>query len=94
LDKKELLLMQKLIKQISPATPGERFNIALINEKDREQALKFVKNLLIVLRQNLYKKPSQAGLANLRLCQKAIVFLEANLNPKLVVGNLMLGFQA
>lgn len=69
---------------------GERLKIASNYSKDKSQALRFTQILLVTLRQMMIQKPSSNIINSINNTQKAIVMLEANTNPSLVIGNLLL----
>lgn len=69
---------------------GERLLEANKYSKDKNQALYFVKALLFTARKIMFKKPTKSIINSIRNMQKAILMLEANTNPSLVIGNLLL----
>lgn len=69
---------------------GERLKIASNYSKDKSQALRFAQILLVTLRQMMIQKPTPNIINSINNTQKAIVMLEANTNPSLVIGNLLL----
>jgi len=71
---------------------GEKLLLAA-NYKSRDSALELVNTHLTFLRSCLYQQPSLKVVDNLKSAQKAYLYLKANVNPALVVGDLFLSYQ-
>lgn len=93
----EVIKLRSFLQATSPdhqsiitGTAGQRLKLASQHSHTREQAAEFVKNQLFSLRQIMRQKPNLTIVQQLRQTQKALKMLEANVNPKLVLGNLSL----
>lgn len=69
---------------------GERLKMASLYAGNKNQAQDFIKMLITSLRETLIREPSFNNLYNLRQAQNASTYLQANVNPQLVLGNLLI----
>ncbi len=90
-----------LLKQILSSSPGERLLLAENYVRNRDQALQFCQNQLIILREVLRQRSLSTTTNHqplttshlvflLHQIQRSLVLLKANVNPSLVVENLLL----
>lgn len=76
---------------VAKARVGERLKMASLYAGNKNQAQDFIKMLITSLRETLIREPSFNNLYNLRLAQSAATCLyKANVNPQLLVGNLLI----
>ncbi len=90
LTKDEEMEFQGILTSILKSRIGERLLTATKYSKDKNQALRFLQALLVTSRQIMLQKPENNIINSIRNIQKAILMLEANTNPPLVMGNLLL----
>lgn len=94
-DQKLLTSHFSLLKSLLQAKVGERLKLIEPYEKTREEALKFCEEMIIMLRNGLINKTKPIS-NNLQLAtiiksfQQAFNLLQANINVKLVMGNLVI----
>jgi len=69
---------------------GERLKIAALYSKDKTQAIEFTQQLLLSWREVMLKEPSGEMVKNLHHIQNTLLMLQANVNPLLATGNLLL----
>ena len=79
-----------LIKEISKARVGERIKIASQQGRDRDLSLRLVEEFILIYEQELRKKADLKTAQSLKLLQKTLTRIKANLNPELALGNLFL----
>lgn len=92
LDEKEKSHYLRLLNAIAKSRLGERLKMADTYgyAQDKNRAIKFIQVLLLTGRERLLKDPSLDQARHLRNIQSALTILEANVNPGLVLGNLLL----
>lgn len=92
----------ELLKNILTSSFGERLILAEKDFYNKEQVTDFCQKQLVFLRENLLSqillKSSQTSLKKaqtinlLRSLQKSLIFLKANINPRLLIENLLLSY--
>ena len=90
-NKEQINQSQKIIEVINKKGVGERLILANDYLSSRQEAIDFTQNLLLALRKLMRQKPSPAITGQIRQTQKTLTMLEANINPKLCLDNLLLG---
>lgn len=84
-----LMILDSILK----ARVGERMKIATEISASREKAIEFCQNQLFIWRNKIKKtlneKQQQSWVQTIRRLQRALLLLEANVNPKLVIENLL-----
>lgn len=96
LNKKNKAVYLSLIKNILKANMGERLILIEPYEKNREDAIKFCQQMIILLRKLIFKKIKYSQFSPYLLQQllqkflQAEKFLQANVNVRLVLDNLVL----
>ncbi len=78
---------KKIYDQIIKANFGKRITIINSFTNTKQNALKFVKNQLLLLRSNPKK-----NIKSIKACQVCIKHLKANLNPKLALETLVFSY--
>ncbi len=88
----QLLILDSILK----AGVGERIKIADEIAKNREEGIRFCQAQLIIWRRKMIQLKSNQKKAQcvktIHLIQQALKMLEANVNPKLTLENLLLSF--
>lgn len=83
-----------LITELTKVGVGERLKLIEPFAKNREEAIKFLNNIIVILQTELITQNSQ--LTNIQLinliknCQASLRMLEQNINVKLVLDNLVI----
>ncbi len=78
-----------ILNSILKSGVGERLKIAGEIASTREKAMEFCQNQLFIWRDKIKKTPVKHHIQTIRQIQRALHFLEANVNPKLVIENLL-----
>ncbi|MGB9706732.1 MAG: hypothetical protein ACPLXP_01465 [Microgenomates group bacterium] len=89
-DEREIRINKEKIPEILGKRVGERLKIALLYSSSKTQAIEFCQQLLLAWREEMLKKPSAKTARNLRRIQETLLLLQANVNPTLATGNLLL----
>jgi len=87
---REIQFGEKEITNILKSGVGERLKIASLHSETKAQAKEFCEQLLLTWREEMLKEPTGSKAKNLRLIQETLLLLEANVNPVLATGNLLL----
>jgi len=94
IDQKQINNYQLLITNLSKAKVGERLKLIEPYEKTRDEAIKFCQEMIIILREMLIKQNSPLDNSQLIIMiksfQQSLNFLQANVNVKLVLDNLVI----
>lgn len=91
LDKEETDKIKKLVEKILRSGAGERLKIAE-DYTTREEATLFCQKQLVYWHEQLTTKPNAQTTRILREIQKSLKYLSANVNPRLVLENLLLSY--
>ncbi len=86
----EIQLGKKEITNILKFGVGERLKIASLYSESKTQAKEFCEQLLLIWREEMLKEPTANKAKNLRCIQETLLMLQANVNPFLATGNLLL----
>lgn len=96
IDKSLMFQSKKLMRSILRARVGERIKMASEIAKTRQQAIEFCQTQLIVWREIMIKEASKNKKKEfgriIRKVNKALIMLKANINPKLVIEDLLLKY--
>jgi DNA polymerase III delta prime subunit len=79
-----------VVPEIQEKRVGERLKIAIFYSSEKNEATAFCQQLLLKERGSLLKNPSLKKARNIRYILDTLKFLEANVNPILATGNLLL----
>ena len=83
---------EKLLETILKSGAGERLKIATDYSKTPLEATAFLKDQLTVCRKRLHQKVNINEIRRLHNILQSLDLLEKNINPQLVVGNLLLHY--
>lgn len=96
LSQEERTFVTRLLASILKIGVGERIKMANEIAKNRQEAIKFCQAQLIIWREKTIKassiKRQASSVKVIRQIQKTLKMLEANVNPKLAMENLLLEF--
>jgi len=88
----------QFLNQVLTSSPGQRILLSEEYSQTREKAIEFCQNQLLVLRKILHQetnettlKPAQTAKI-MRSLQKALVLLKSNVNPKILLENLLISY--
>jgi DNA polymerase III delta subunit len=88
----------QFLNQVLAASPGQRILLSEEYSQNKEKAIEFCQNQLLVLRKILHQeahetalKPAQTAKI-MRSLQKALVLLKSNVNPKILLENLLISY--
>lgn len=94
IDEKEQNFQIALVKKILNVGVGERIKLAAEIAKNRDKAIAFCQAQLIIWRKKMIadKNRQQQSVRVVRLIQKTLKMLEANVNPRLAIENLLFNY--
>lgn len=92
LDEETAVQQQEITQKILSSTPGERILLAEKYVYNKDQAVDFCSGQLFFWRSRLREKKSLQAVQAIRLIQASLRFLKANVNPRLVVANLLISY--
>lgn len=92
LDEETAAQQQEITQKILSSTPGERILLAEKYVYNKDQAVDFCSGQLFFWRSRLREKKSLQTVQTIRLIQASLRFLKANVNPRLVVTNLLISY--
>lgn len=83
----------QLTKTILKSSVGKKFQLISSFGQSREKALEFSQKQILFWQKKLHQNPSLARAENLRLSLKTSRLLQANVNPQLVLDQLVFGLK-
>lgn len=86
----EINCQEEIVSKILKSGVGERLKIASLYSPNKVQAIEFSQQLLLAWRKMMINQPSAKMARKIRLIQKTLLMLQANVNPVLATGNLLL----
>ena len=88
----QMEINKSVINHLLNSGVGERLKIAAQYSQNKEEAIKFTQIQLLIWREKLLKNHSPQVVENIRRLQATLQMLQANVNPGLALGNLLLNF--